>query len=403
MLSEKANHFDVIIIGGGAAGLFCAGSLPSDIKVALIEHNKAFGRKILISGGGRCNFTNIHTSPENFHGKNPHYHKSALSRFLPYDFVDLVEKADIAYYEKTLGQLFCRKSSKEIVKLLLDRCEEAKTHLMTSYQALEINQRESSEGFCFELITQKETFYAKKIVIASGGLPLPSLGASDFGLKMAKKLEHRLIEQAPALVPLTLDLEHGLSGVSVEVIVSTDQGPRFREALLFTHKGLSGPAILQISSYWRPGKWIEINFLPDIDFKKWFEHIRKEQGSKQVKNLLRNYLPVRFLEAWGIDDLLASNVADLSKAKIEKLENALTRWRVYPSGTEGHRKAEVMRGGVDVNDLNSKTMESKKVAGLYFIGEVVDVTGHLGGFNFQWAWASGYACAQALKNSFLKD
>lgn len=401
------SDFDTIIIGGGAAGLFTGACLSHHHKSLIIEHNKSVGKKILISGGGRCNFTNIHADHQQFYGKNPHFHKSALKRFLPYDFIDLVESHKIDYYEKTLGQLFCKNSAHDIVEMLKKECEKNNVEIRCQTGVKNISQNQSG---LFELeLEDGEILIAKKVVIATGGPALPSIGATSFGHSQAKKFGLRLVETAPALVPLILDQEQWptglLSGVSTNVDIWCDVGPVFREALLFTHKGVSGPAVLQASSFWRPGKKVYTNFFPGLNFDDLLEQQRRVNGAHQLSRFLKQYLPERLINLWlDLHSLNGSKkLADLTKKEITDLIMIFTQWEFVPLSTEGYRKAEVTRGGVSSEELSSKTMEAKKVPGLYFIGEVVDVTGWLGGYNFQWAWASAHACAQHITSVLSEE
>ena len=378
-------RFDVIVVGGGAAGLMCAIEAGKRGRsVAVLEHSDSIGKKIRISGGGRCNFTNAYTTPDNFISNNPNFAKSALSRYTPADFIALVRKHRIAYHEKKLGQLFCDTSAMAIIDMLLQECRDSRVHVLTDCRASEI-----SKSGTFSLVTSQGSMACESLVIASGGLSIPKIGASDFGYRMARQFGLDIIQTRPALVPLTFGgLEAGtfkqLSGVSVEAIVSFGK-TRFRENVLFTHRGLSGPAILQISSYWKPGETIVVDLLPD-----WNDETEILPAS------IRHHLPQRLAEAWLAMYAPAKSVAQWSRKQKEEFSHQLRNWVLTPSGTEGYAKAEVTLGGVDTNALSSKTMECRQVPGLYFIGEVVDVTGHLGGFNFQWAWASGYAAGQAV-------
>lgn len=370
----RTYQYDVVIAGAGAAGLLCAAeAVKRGRRVAVLERNAAPGRKILISGGGRCNFTNLHTTAANFLSANPHFAKSALARYTPADFIRLVEKHGIRYHEKKLGQLFCDGSAREIVRMLVAEC--AGADLVTNCRIAGV--RRSAE---FELATSEGEFRAPVLVVATGGLSIPKIGATGFGLDLARQFGLRVMPVRPALVPLTFDGDGraafaDLAGVAADVVASL--GPaRFAERMLFTHRGLSGPAILQISSYWDGRAPVTIDLLPGIDFAQ----ALAERPRAAPRNVLAEFLPKRLADRWwelhGGADIHA--------------------WGVRPSGTEGFDKAEVMAGGVDTAELSSKTMEARRVPGLFFIGETVDVTGHLGGFNFQWAWASGYAAGQAV-------
>lgn len=382
-------NYDVIIIGAGAAGLMCAIEAGRrGRKVLVIEHAEKPGKKILISGGGRCNFTNIYASHENYICSNPHFHKSALARYTPQDFISLVEKYGIKYCEKKLGQLFCNESSRQIVAMLESECRKASVEIALNCKVSSISKNEK-----FELKTNLNDFSCDSLVIACGGASIPKMGASEFGYKLAKQFGLKLIEYVPALVPLTMDEKHlkrygVLSGVSIDSEASCG-GAFFRENILFTHKGFSGPAILQISSYWKHGDIISINLLPGTEVTT--EFMKSSGSNTTVINFLSQFLPKRFLEVWCTEPLYFKPISKLTEQEMEKVKYSLEHWQVKPSGTEGFGKAEVTIGGVSTDELSSKTMESKKVEGLYFIGEVVDVTGWLGGYNFQWAWASGYA------------
>jgi hypothetical protein len=376
---------DALIIGGGAAGLMCAIEAGKrGRRVVVLEHNAEIGRKILISGGGRCNFTNVHTRPENFFSTNPHFAKSALARYTPQDFLALVRRHGIAYHEKTLGQLFCDGSAREIVDMLRAECSGAGVRLETGCRV-----RSVSAGF--EIATDRETYRAASLVIATGGLSIPKIGATAFGYDIARQFGHGIVECRPALVPLTFsradrDRWGELAGVSTEVGATVD-GQCFREKMLFTHRGLSGPAILQASSYWTPGERVEIDLLPEIDIAA---ELRERRTAPAA--VLARHLPRRLADRW----FELNPPGTLGAREILAIADALHHWRVTPAGTEGFEKAEVTAGGVDTAGLSSQTMESRTVPGLYFVGEAVDVTGHLGGFNFQWAWASGFAAGQAV-------
>jgi predicted Rossmann fold flavoprotein len=375
---------DVVIIGAGAAGLMCAIEAGKrGRRVLVLEHNAQLGRKILISGGGRCNFTNLHTGSENFLSANPHFAKSALARYTPRDFIALVEKHRIAYHEKTLGQLFCDRSAREIVDLLEAECAAAGVEIRTGVSVRCV-------AGSFSLDTSAGTVEAQSLVVAAGGLSIPKIGATPFGYDIARQYGLAIVPCRPALVPLTFardDLaRYGpLAGVSADATVTAGRRA-FREKLLFTHRGLSGPAVLQASSYWKPGAEVEIDLLPGIDVAA--ELRRRERA--EVRTIVARWLPKRLADVHAP----AKPAAMLSDREIDALDDTFHRWRVRPAGTEGYEKAEVTAGGVDTAELSSKTFEAKKAPGLYFIGEVVDVTGHLGGFNFQWAWASGYSAGQ---------
>ncbi len=385
--------YDVCIIGGGAAGLFCAFNAAQYGKsVIVLERADKVGKKILISGGGRCNFTNLDIKPERFISQNPHFHKSALARYGSEDFIDLIKKHRIAYHEKTLGQLFCDNSSREIVKLLLDECEEYNVDIKTRVNITSIQKTDK-----FVIETEEMCIHSSALVIACGGTAIPAMGASDFGLRIAKQFGLRIETCYPALVPLLFDAENKhwteLAGLSTEVVVSMDK-IQFRENILFTHKGLSGPAILQISSYCKGKLPININFVPDHNINDLLNNttIRDQFFTTAISTNIPQRLAKKIGEYYDLQKPIKQFSVNEKKLAVQVLEN----WEIVPSGTEGYAKAEVMAGGVSTDELSSKSMESKKVAGLYFIGEVVDVTGWLGGYNFQWAWSSAYAAAQNL-------
>jgi predicted Rossmann fold flavoprotein len=385
-------RFDVIVIGGGAAGLFCALEAGKQgRKTLIIEHNAQVGRKILISGGGRCNFTNINTSPDNFVSKNPHFAKSALSRYTPQDFVELVKKHKIDFYEKKLGQLFCREHSDAIVKMLLEECRRAKVKIETNCS---VNSIDKNERFGLESTCGK--FEADSLVIASGGLSFPKIGATNFGYTTARQFGLKIEQTRPSLVALVAkDRERfpAAAGISIDAVVtSIDQS--FRENILFTHRGLSGPAILQVSNYWRPNKAVSIDLLPDTDAVQLLRD--NNQSKKTIGNFLSEYLPAKAIKVALSENESRKRLNEVGNKPLEEIGSRLNNWEVHFVDTEGWHKAEVTLGGVSTNELSSKTMESKKVPGLYFIGEVVDVTGWLGGYNFQWAWSSGFAASQAV-------
>ncbi len=387
------NEFDGIILGGGAAGLMCAIEAGKRGKrVAVLERAGRIGKKILISGGGRCNFTNLHCQPENFISANPHFAKSALAAYTPADFIALVEKHGIAYHEKTLGQLFCDGSSLQIVKMLEAECAQAGVQILTNVL---VERIEHASGFAIH--TGEDEFRAAALVVATGGLSIPKMGATSFGYELARQFGIKIIDTRPALVPLLLNAEDrqhycDLTGVSAEVVTTIGK-QRFREKMLFTHRGLSGPAILQISSYWKAPSSMTIDLAPGHEFTA---PIRNGNGARRdlaaLKTALRAVLPHRLADRWL--DLHPPEA--WTNAALAEFERHMHKWTLSPAGTEGYEKAEVTAGGVDTNELSAKTMESRKVPGLYFIGEVVDVTGHLGGFNFQWAWASGLCAGQAV-------
>ncbi|ANG98473.1 hypothetical protein A8A54_10170 [Brucella pseudogrignonensis] len=385
---------DVLVIGAGAAGMMCAiEAAKRGRSVLVLDHAKKPGDKIRISGGGRCNFTNIHASPKNFLSQNKHFCISALSRYTQRDFIKLVERYRIAYHEKTLGQLFCDGSATQIIDMLLDEMHRygARLQLETAIENVEKTER----GFVIR--HSGGTVSAKSLVIASGGKSIPKMGATGFGYEIATRFGLRMIETRPGLVPLTFEphlLERlkPLAGVAVDAVVSCKK-TNFAEAMLFTHRGISGPSILQISSYWREGDEIVISMLPQTDLFEALREQRSKNGKQALQTALSYVIPKKLAQLIAAD-FPASNLADLSDAVLRRAAAAVNDWRVKPAGSEGYRTAEVTLGGVDTRDLDSKTMEAKNVPGLYFIGEVVDVTGWLGGYNFQWAWSSGWSAGQ---------
>ncbi|HDT0719885.1 TPA: NAD(P)/FAD-dependent oxidoreductase [Proteus mirabilis] len=396
--------FDTVIIGAGAAGLFCASLAgQAGLSVLVLDNGKKAGRKILMSGGGRCNFTNMYIEPSAYLSDNPHFCKSALARYTQWDFIELVQKHHIAYHEKTLGQLFCDDSAQQIVDLLLAECHVGKVSIRLRSEVTQIEK--TAEGFT--LLVGGKTITASSVVIASGGLSMPGLGATPFGYKIAQQFGLNVLPTRAGLVPFTLhkpQLEQlsPLAGVAIPAIVTAENGTQFKENILFTHRGLSGPAILQISSYWHPGENVSINLLPDTDLEGYLQEKRQAQPNQLLKNTLSRLLPKRFIEIMIENNQLPdTSLAQLSNERITQITTLLQAWLVLPNGTEGYRTAEVTLGGVDTRNLSSKTMEATKITGLYFIGEVVDVTGWLGGYNFQWAWSSAYACAQALISRYM--
>ena len=388
-------HFDVIIIGAGAAGLMCAieaGKRGRDVLV--MERGKKAAQKIRISGGGRCNFTNLDVGPKHFLSDNRHFCVSALKRYQPVDFIALVKKYKIAYYEKTLGQLFCEESSQQIIDMLMTECARNKVSIQTEITVEHISKSET----CFDVRSDKGPFSADNIVIATGGPSIPKMGATAYGYEIAKQFGLKIVAQRPGLVPLTFNPKlqnklKSLAGVSTDVVVRC--GPQsFREALLFTHRGLSGPAILQISSYWRGGVEIRVDFAPDQDMFACLVKARSMDPTRALHTVLASTLPKRLAQFLCVEAGIDGNMADLSNEKLLRVATTIKDWCAKPSGTEGYRTAEVTLGGVNTDELSSKTFEAKRVPGLFFIGEVIDVTGHLGGYNFQWAWASGHAAGQ---------
>lgn len=394
------SSFDVIVLGGGAAGLMCAlqaGRLG--LKVLLLEHANRVGKKILMSGGGRCNFTNLGTTPANFLSANPHFCKSALSRFRPEDFIQMVRAHGIAYHEKELGQLFCDNSSKDIVRMLSQECAAANVQILLECSFQLVRQRENGR---FQVQSTHGEFECAQLVVATGGLSIPSMGASGIGYELARQFGHTVLPTRAGLVPLTLSGRYQtqyspLSGLSLPIIASVG-AQRFENFMLITHRGLSGPAILQISSYWDVGSnALQLAILPGAEQR--FADARQRFGHLTVAECLAEFLPKRFAQCLLQDfpTLAPRKLAECAKNALAPLVQSLTRWPVQPSGTEGYRTAEVTLGGVDTLELHSSSMMSKRVPKLYFIGEVVDVTGHLGGYNFQWAWASAVAAARAMK------
>jgi len=389
-------HYDTIIIGAGAAGLMCAGTIAGFGKsVLLLDHAEKVGKKILISGGGRCNFTNRFCSPGNFISANPHFCKSALARFSADDFIGWVKQSGIQFHERSHGQLFCDESARDILDMLLKPCRDFAVRISTQTEILSIEKKEQ-----FILSTNKGDFSANALVIATGGLSIPKMGATAFGLKLAESFGLRVTPAVAGLVPFTFtgkeqeDLK-ALAGISLDVRV-TCRNQSFTEAMLFTHRGLSGPAILQISSYWQPGDTLHIDLLPNTDITTFLGHKQQQRAQAHLATILSELLPKRLVTLLLQDFSGKNRLQQLSEKQLIGIAGRLHDWQLKPNGTEGYRTAEVTVGGVDTDELSSKTMESKKISGLYFIGEIVDVTGHLGGFNFQWAWSSGYAAAMAI-------
>ncbi len=394
----KTIHTDIIIIGASASGLICAIEAGKrGRKVIVLDHANKPGKKILISGGGRCNFTNYDLSADNYISHNPHFCKSALSRFSQWDFIAMMNEHKIPYHEREHGQLFCNNSAKDILNMLLSECEKAGVEILLS---CEIKQIEKTNGSTFSIDTSLKTFQATSLVIATGGLSIPRMGASPLGYKVAEQFNHHIWPTSAGLVPFTLQphdktILAELSGIAVDSIVSNER-IQFRENVLFTHRGLSGPAILQISSYWQAGQTININLLPELDVVDFLTTRKSTQPKIKLKTVLAETLPKRLLITLLGKEAVNSSLQDLSQARISEIARQLQDWKIKPNGTEGYRTAEVTLGGVDCNELSSRTMESRKVSGLYFIGEVVDVTGWLGGYNLQWAWSSGWSAGQAV-------
>lgn len=394
---ESSYSYDAIIIGAGAAGLMCAAVAGQrGRRVLLLDHAKKIGEKIRISGGGRCNFTNIHCAPEHFLSANPHFCKSALKQYTQSDFIKMVERHGIAYHEKTLGQLFCDGKSQQIIDMLLSECDDGQVDLRNETTVSKIDYQDQT----YHIETDKGCFSCTSLVIATGGLSIPKIGATKFGYEVARQFGLNVLPTRAGLVPLTfqaalLERCKAMSGLSVDAVVSFAK-TQFREGLLFTHRGLSGPSVLQISSYWQEGESVRINQAPDADALAYLKERKQSQPKQDIVTAVSQILPKRLAEETCESLKIRGRLADLADKALAKVATAINAWAVKPSGTEGYRTAEVTLGGVDTDELSSKTMESKKQPGLYFIGEVVDVTGHLGGFNFQWAWSSGYAAAQHI-------
>ncbi|MGJ3355014.1 NAD(P)/FAD-dependent oxidoreductase [Providencia sp. Je.9.19] len=393
---------DVIILGAGAAGLFCA-SLAGKrgLNTLVLDNGKKLGRKILMSGGGRCNFTNLYAEHSNYLSANPHFCKSALARYTQWDFIELVSKYKIPYHEKTLGQLFCDNSAQEIVDMLKSECDSP--HISIKLRS-EITQVEKIDDE-FIVTVNGSQVSARSLIVATGGLSMPALGATPFGYRLAEQFGHTIKPTRAALVPFTLhkpllEALQVLSGISVAATVTSANGRLFKENILFTHRGLSGPAILQISNYWEPGEYVSINLLPDTAVDSYLTNEKQLHPNQSLKNTLSQLLPKRLIEVLQERGQIPDcPLKQLTHAQIDALHNTLHDWQVQPNGTEGYRTAEVTLGGVDTGEISSKTMESLKVTGLYFIGEVMDVTGWLGGYNFQWAWSSAAACAESLPSN----
>ena len=397
-MPEKPKKTDVVIIGASASGLMCAIEAGKrGRKVIVLDHANKAGKKILMSGGGRCNFTNMDVDSDNFISHNPHFCKSALSRYTQWDFIALVNEYHIPYHERDLGKLFCDDSAKDILNMLLTECKKANVTILLNSDIKKISKGKEQT---FMVATSTENFNAVSLVIASGGLSIPRMCASPLGYKVAELFGHHIWPTSPGLVPFTLqphdkDNLQALSGISVKSDVS-NQRMQFKENILFTHRGLSGPAILQISSYWKAGEEIRINLLPDIDVVEVLRIRQRLQPNIKLKTLLTELLPKRLVPALFDQETLDKPLQELSRTRISETAKQIQQWKIKPNGTEGYRTAEVTLGGVDCNELSSRTMQSNKVAGLYFIGEVVDVTGWLGGYNFQWAWSSGWCAGQVV-------
>ena len=395
-MTVKPIQSDVLIIGASASGLMCAIEAGKrGRKVVVLDHANKAGKKILMSGGGRCNFTNYEISADNYLSHNPHFCKSALSRYTQWDFIAMVDEHQIAYHEKDHGQLFCDNSAKDILNMLLDECKKVGAQIRLN---CEINKVEKTDNFTVE--TSLGMLSAASLVIASGGLSIPKMCASPLGYKIAEQFGHHIWPTQAGLVPFTLqpndkEMLSELSGVSVEAVVSNER-ISFRENILFTHRGLSGPAILQISSYWKAGEAVSINLLPDLDLVELLKSRQEKQPNIKLKNLLTEILPKRLVPALLGEQAIDKTLQELSQVRIKEIADQCQNWQIKPNGTEGYRTAEVTLGGVDCDELSSKTMQSNKVEGLYFIGEVIDVTGWLGGYNFQWAWSSGWCAGRVV-------
>ena len=387
--------YDVIIIGAGAAGLMAAIEAGKrGRKVLVVDHSKKIGEKIRISGGGRCNFTNLHTEPSKFLSNNPKFVRSALSQYTQQDFINLIKKHNIKFHEKKLGQLFCDQSAQQIVEMLLTECIEANVEIKKEFNVKDVSKYKDQ----YLVISEQDTYSCESLVIATGGLSIPKIGATDFGYKIAKKFNLDVIETLPGLVPLTfnekiLNICKELTGLSVEAIVSFKK-TLFQEGMLFTHRGLSGPSILQISSYWKMGQNININLLPKLNVYNFLEEKKKSNPKQDIGTIISDLLPKRLAQIICNENKVSGNIWEISNKVLRELSEAINTWIIKPTGSEGYRTAEVTLGGVNTNELSSQTMMSNKHKGLFFIGEVVDVTGHLGGYNFQWAWSSGYVAGK---------
>ncbi len=402
-LGFAVTKVDCILLGGGAAGLMCSAvAAQRGRRVVVLDHANKIGRKILMSGGGRCNFTNYYVEPSHFLSNNPHFCKSALKRYSQYDFLQLVGKYQLAFHEKTLGQLFCDNKSSDILNILLSEAESAGVEIVNPCQIHSVSSNKNDDpSMRFVLETSLGQYACESLVIATGGLSIPTMGASGLGYDIAKQFGLAVTELVPSLVPFTLsgrmlEICQELAGVSMPVSVST-QKMTFDEALLFTHRGLSGPAILQISNYWQPGERVHLNFIPAIDLRDQILQWQISEGAVTLKNLLVRLMPKKFVQLWlELHKIENRPIRQLDPAQLDHLVEIFHRWPCIPGGTEGYRTAEVTRGGVATEGVSSKTFEAKKVPGLFFIGEVLDVTGWLGGFNFQWAWSSGYCAGQYI-------
>ena len=398
MPATPANHADILVVGAGAAGLMCAITAAArGRRVLVLDHANKVGKKILMSGGGRCNFTNTGTTPDNFLSANPHFCKSALARYTPWHFIEMVERHRIAYHEKELGQLFCDVSSKLIVKMLMDECAAAGARVSTHCAIERVTVEDDGT---FGLATSQGAFRGDRLVVATGGLSIPAMGATGFGYELARQFGHDVLPTRAGLVPLTLSGRHqqrmdGLSGVAMPVTAHCD-GMAFSNAMLVTHRGVSGPAILQISSYWQPGDALTLDLLPGQDALELLQQWQAERPAAELRTVLSDALPRRFAQRLCEVWLPSRPMKQYTTAQLREAAQVLSAWPLVASGTEGYRTAEVTLGGVDTAEVSSSTMESRRVPGLHFIGEVLDVTGWLGGYNFQWAWASGHAAGQAV-------
>lgn len=396
------NYSEVIIIGAGAAGLFCASQAAKFGKqVTLFDNGKKVGRKILMSGGGFCNFTNLDVTSQHYLSQNPHFVKSALARYTQWDFIAMVAEYGIAYHEKELGQLFTDEGSETIVEMLLSECEKYGVNIKLRQQISDVQAQENGAKSRFALLANGQTWHCQSLVIATGGLSMPGLGASPFGYQIAEQFGIQVLPPRASLVPFTWretdKFYTALSGIALPIIATAKNGKAFANNILFTHRGISGPAILQISNYWQPNESIEIDLLPSENIVEFLQQLRASSPKLQLKNALAKVLPKKLVELWIEQQLIQdAPIAQLSKATFQQLDQLIHRWQFLPNGTEGYRTAEVTMGGVDTDAVSSKTMEAHSAKGLYFIGEVLDVTGWLGGYNFQWAWSSAYACATAL-------
>jgi predicted Rossmann fold flavoprotein len=390
-------HYDVVIVGGGAAGLMCAIEAGKrGRRVMVIERSEQIGKKILISGGGRCNFTNLHVTPENFLSANPHFCKSALARYGPCDFIGMVDRHGIAYHEKERGQLFCDLSAKLIVKMLADECRQAGVRIEVNSAVSAVEQSASR----FAIKTSRDTVQAASLVVASGGLSIPKMGATGFGYELARRFGHNIVLTRAGLVPLTFEPDdltryQDLCGIGLPVEAKID-GQCFNGPMLFTHRGISGPAILQISSYWKPRDELRVNLAPDADALNWLAERQRSRPAAELKTVLAEVFPKRLAQRLCEIKFESRPLRQYRPGELREIAEQLQNWMFHPAGTEGYRTAEVTAGGVSTHELSSATMESKKVPGLYFVGEVLDVTGHLGGFNFHWAWASGHAAGEVV-------